>query len=130
MKKEKRRHARRSQRQKLANLTQNFNYSLKLNVNRKNRKNQCSIIENDEFKLISLYNLALYDDYKSYKITYKDSTTIIGFMGLYNSGIFNYVIYDKGDMIETRLLIFIKNFIKELGLNPVKSSVSMGKISC
>lgn len=127
MKKEKRRQARRSQRQMLANFTRNFNYSLELNVTPKIRKDQC--IENDEFKLILLSNLASYD-YKSYKITHKDSTTIIGFMGLYNSGIFNYVIYDKSDMIETRLLIFIKKFIKELGLNPIKSSVSIGKISC
>ncbi len=127
MKKEKRRQARRSQRQMLANFTRNFNYSLEPNVTPKIRKDQ--YIENDEFKLILLSTLASYD-YKSYKITYKDSTTIIGFMGLYNSGIFNYVIYDKSDMIETRLLIFIKKFIKELGLNPIKSSVSIGKISC
>lgn len=71
------------------------------------------------FKLLSFPMISLREDYDVYRILTGEKT-VIGYFGIFiTSGKFNYVIIrEKSEINEAQLLLFLKNFIKNLGLIP------------
>lgn len=77
--------------------------------------------EEQHFELLPFPLISLCEDYNAYRIMIEGEKTTVGYFGLFiKSGKFNYVILGKkSEVNETYLLLFLKNFIKELGLIPV-----------
>ena len=68
------------------------------------------------FKLLSFPMISLREDYDVYRILIGEKT-VIGYFGVFKSGIFNYVVVrEKNEIDETHLLRFLKNFIRDSGL--------------
>ncbi len=76
-----------------------------------------SVPQNKQFELISFPLISLLEDYKVYRVVVEGET--IGYFGLFSSGNFNYIVVrEKSEINETQLLIFLKSFIKNVGLTP------------
>ena len=76
--------------------------------------------EEQHFELLPFPLISLCEDYNAYRIMIEGEKTTVGYFGLFiKSGKFNYVILgEKSEINETYLLLFLKNFINELGLIP------------
>ena len=63
--------------------------------------------------------LAKYRDYTVYRIIPVGGPKTFGYLGVFETGIFNYVIIEpRDDRFDSSLILDIKNFIRELGLYP------------
>lgn len=64
--------------------------------------------------------LSKYRDYTVYRIIPVGGQKTFGYLGVFETGIFNYVIIEPhNDRFDSSLVLDIKNFIRELGLYPV-----------
>ncbi len=76
--------------------------------------------QKQHFKLLSFPIISLFEDYNVYRILIAEEKTVIGYFGVFKSGIFNYVVVrEKSEINETHLLRFLKNFIRDSGLTPI-----------
>ena len=73
------------------------------------------------FELSSFPMISLHEDYNVYRIVMEGEKTVIGYFGIFIiSGKFNYVIVrEKSEINEAQLLLFLKQFIRKLGLTPM-----------
>jgi len=77
--------------------------------------------QEQHFELFPFPLISLHEDYDVYHIVFEGEETTIGYLGIFiKSGKFNYVIVrEKSEINETQLLLFLKDFIKNLGLIPM-----------
>ena len=77
--------------------------------------------QEQHFDLFPFPKISFYDDYDVYYIAIEGEKAVIGYFGVFiQSGIFNYVIFREiSEINEAQLLLFLKNFIKNLGLIPM-----------
>ena len=77
--------------------------------------------QEQHFELFPFPLISLHEDYDVYHIVIEGEKTTVGYLGIFiKSGKFNYVIVrEKSEINETQLLLFLKNFIKNLGLIPM-----------
>lgn len=79
--------------------------------------------QKNQHQMLSLFpfpSLSWFDDYDVYTINFEGKGTI-GYFGVFlKSGKFNYVVIgDDEEINETNVALFLKSFIKKLGLTPV-----------
>ena len=76
--------------------------------------------QKQHFELFSLSMISLHEDYKVYRIVTEGEKMTVGYLGVFNSGIFNYVVVrEKNEIDEVLLLRFLKKFIRDSGLTPM-----------
>ena len=77
--------------------------------------------QEQHFDLFPFPMISLHEDYDVFRILIEGEKATVGYLGIFiKSGKFNYVIVrEKSEINETQLLLFLKNFIKNLGLIPM-----------
>ena len=72
------------------------------------------------FELSSFPMISLHEDYNVYRIVMEGEKTVVGYFGVFKSGIFNYIVVrEKKEIDEALLLRFLKNVIRDSGLTPM-----------
>ena len=76
--------------------------------------------QEQHFDLFPFPMISLHEDYDVFRIVIAGKKTVVGYLGIFiKSGKFNYVVVrEKSEINEAQLLLFLKNFIKNLGLIP------------
>ena len=72
------------------------------------------------FELSSFPMISLHEDYNVYRIVMEGEKTVVGYFGVFKSGIFNYIVVrEKKEIDEALLLRFLKNVIRDSDLTPM-----------
>ncbi len=76
--------------------------------------------QEQHFELMSFPMVSLREDYDVFRIAIAGEKKIVGYFGVFTSGIFNYVVVrEKNEINETLLLRFLKNVIRDSVLTPM-----------
>ena len=76
--------------------------------------------QEQHFELLSFPLVSLHEDYDVFRIVIAGKKTVVGYFGVFKSGIFNYVVVrEKNEFDEALLLRFLKNVIRNSGLTPM-----------
>ena len=72
------------------------------------------------FDLFPFPMISLHEDYNVYRIVMEGEKTVVGYFGVFKSGIFNYIVVrEKKEIDEALLLRFLKNVIRDSDLTPM-----------